>query len=94
MPEKVKRYRRVDAAKYVKEMYGLPCSPKTLTKLACIGGGPRFQVFGRIPLYPEPELDRYVESKLSPIVSSTSELAAFKKIRPTTPTSASTAEAK
>jgi hypothetical protein len=27
--------RRVPAAKYVEDTYGIPCSPKTLTKYAC-----------------------------------------------------------
>ncbi len=29
--------RRTEAAKYVTETYGFPCSPKTLAKLACVG---------------------------------------------------------
>jgi hypothetical protein len=28
--------RRTEAAKYVTETYGFPCSPKTLAKLACV----------------------------------------------------------
>ena len=28
--------RRTDAAKYVVETYNVPCSPKTLAKLACV----------------------------------------------------------
>lgn len=94
MPEKVKRYRRTDAAKYLTDEQGLPCSPKTLAKLACVGGGPKFQMFGRFPVYPEPELDRYADSKLSPLVSSTSELAALKTKPLTAPKSDSTARAK
>lgn len=37
------RYRRrVDAAKYVREAWGQPCSPAWLAKLAVVGGGPIF----------------------------------------------------
>ena len=42
---------------------------------AVIGGGPKFQHAGRIPLYPITELDSWAESLLSPLKSSTSEKA-------------------
>ena len=45
--------RRKDAAKYVVETYNVPCSPKTLAKLACVSSnGPPFRLAGRFPLYP------------------------------------------
>lgn len=43
--------RRRPAAEYLREQRGIPCSEKTLAKLACIGGGPVYRLFGRIPLY-------------------------------------------
>ncbi len=46
----------------------------TLAKLAVGGGGPRFRVAGRTPLYTTDDLDAWVESILSPLVSNTSEL--------------------
>jgi hypothetical protein len=49
-------------------------SPKTLAKLAVIGGGPLFRKAGRFPLYEILELDRFARGKLSPLVGSTSEL--------------------
>lgn len=52
---------------------GIPCSEKTLAKLACIGGGPVFRRFGRIPLYTVEDLDAYAEAKLGKPVRSTSE---------------------
>jgi hypothetical protein len=43
--------RRVEAAKYIVETYNLPCSPKTLAKIACISSeGPPFRKAGRFPL--------------------------------------------
>jgi hypothetical protein len=33
--------RRFRAAEYITDTYGIPCSPKTLAKYACIGGGLR-----------------------------------------------------
>jgi hypothetical protein len=67
--------RRSGAAKHVEETFGIPVSPKTLAKLAVVGGGPKFRKAGRIPLYDPPDLDEWARSKLSPLVSSTSELA-------------------
>ena len=35
--------RRENAARHVRETWGLPCSPKWLAKLAVVGGGPLFR---------------------------------------------------
>ncbi|GJD90758.1 hypothetical protein BHAOGJBA_4300 [Methylobacterium hispanicum] len=68
--------RRVAAAQYIVDRHGIPCSPKTLAKLACVGGGPAFYKAGRIPLYADADLDAWAASRLSRRVTSTSELAA------------------
>ena len=66
--------RRTEAAKYVTDTYGIPCSPKTLAKLACVSSdGPPFRKAGRIPLYPKPDLDSWAQNKIGPLVRSTSE---------------------
>ena len=66
--------RRTEAATYVKETYGIPCSPKTLAKLACVSSdGPPFRLAGRFPLYPTSGLDAWARSKIGPLVRSTSE---------------------
>jgi hypothetical protein len=65
--------RRRAAAEYLREQRGIPCSEKTLAKLACIGGGPLYRRFGRIPLYLIADLDAYAEAKLSKPIRSTSE---------------------
>jgi hypothetical protein len=67
--------RRVEAAKYVEETFGIPCSPKTLAKLAVVGGGPAFRKAGPYPLYADADLDGWALGKLSKRVNSTSELA-------------------
>jgi hypothetical protein len=67
--------RRTEAADYIREQHGLPCSPRTLAKLACIGGGPAFRKGGRFPLYNMADLDEWASSKFGPLVRSTSELA-------------------
>jgi hypothetical protein len=67
--------RRKEAAEYVTETYGFPCSPKTLAKIACVSSdGPPFRRAGRIPLYAAADLDAWAESKIGPLVRSTSEI--------------------
>jgi hypothetical protein len=73
VPERL--LRRTEAANYITETYGIPCSPKTLAKLACVSSeGPPFRMAGRIPLYPIPGLDAWAQNKIGPLVRSTSEL--------------------
>ena len=65
--------RRRAAAEYLRSRWGIPCSEKTLAKLACVGGGPVYRLCGRIPLYTPADLDTFAESKISKPVRSTSE---------------------
>jgi hypothetical protein len=66
--------RRAEAAKYVVETHNVPCSPKTLAKLACISSsGPPFRLAGRFPLYPVSGLDAWARATIGPLVHSTSE---------------------
>ncbi|MET4487280.1 hypothetical protein [Bradyrhizobium sp. LA7.1] len=67
--------RRKEAAQYVVDQYNVPCSPKTLAKLACVSSdGPPFRMAGRFPLYPISGLDAWAKSKIGPLVRSTSEM--------------------
>ena len=68
--------RRKAAAEYLREQWGVPCTEKTLAKLACIGGGPVYRRFGRIPLYAAADLDEFAQAKLGKPVRSTSEYGA------------------
>jgi hypothetical protein len=63
---------RKAAAQYITENY-FPCSPKTLAKLACIGGGPEFRRAGRIPIHEPHKLDAWARSRIGPPVRSTSD---------------------
>ena len=66
--------RRTEAAQYVTNKFGIPCSPKTLAKLACVSSdGPPFRLARRFPLYPTDGLDAWARSKIGPLVRSTSE---------------------
>lgn len=64
--------RRKDAANYLRDKYGHG-SPKTLAKLACLGGGPIFRRFGRIVLYEPAELDAWAHARITAPLSSTSD---------------------
>ena len=73
---KIRRLRRADASHYLKDAWGIARSPKTLAKLAVIGGGPSFRKDGRIPLYETAALDEWARAQLSQSVYSTAELRA------------------
>jgi hypothetical protein len=66
---------RVETARYISD-YWFPCSPKTLAKLAVVGGGPPFRKAGRVPLYGPTSANAWAAGKIGPLVHSTSELAA------------------
>jgi hypothetical protein len=66
--------RRTEAVIHLFEKHGIRRTVGTLAKLAVVGGGPRFRVAGRTPLYSTDDLDTWAESIISPLVSSTSEL--------------------
>lgn len=68
-----RRHRRAEASGYLKDRWGLDYKPATLAKLACLGGGPRFEHAGRFPLYRDDELDAWASARLSPLKSSTSD---------------------
>ncbi len=73
--------RRYEASNYLLETHGIRRTVGTLAKLAVIGGGPRFRVAGRTPLYSPDDLDAWADSILSPPVRSTSELRQFRAER-------------
>lgn len=57
--------RRNDAASYLTETYGFPCSRAWLAKLASVGGGPVFRKAGRVPIYSQSDLDAWATARLS-----------------------------
>jgi hypothetical protein len=61
---------------------GYQTSPKTLATLATRGGGPRFRKFGRYPVYRWGDALQWAKSRLSPPVTSTSELDAARRPDP------------
>ncbi|WP_294534313.1 hypothetical protein [uncultured Rhodoblastus sp.] len=72
MPE-VQYLRRKQAGEYLKSKYGFG-APRTLAKLATVGGGPEIFYAGpRTPLYTEEKLDNWANGKIGRPVRSTSE---------------------
>lgn len=67
------RLRRRDASAYLAAAHGVRLSPNTLAKLAVVGGGPRFRLDGRFPLYERAELDAFAARRLGPLRTSTSD---------------------
>lgn len=57
--------RRADAASYLTDTYGFPCSKAWLAKLASTGGGPVYRKAGRVPIYSQSDLDAWGEARLS-----------------------------
>jgi hypothetical protein len=66
--------RRAEAARYIRENHGIPCSQATLAKYACIGAGPAFRKAGKFPIYSRDDLDAWANQRLGKLVRSTSEL--------------------
>jgi hypothetical protein len=70
-----KYLRRADAARYIREAYGIPCVATTLAKYACLGDGPAFRKAGKFPIYSRDDLDEWAKQRLGELVRSTSELS-------------------
>jgi hypothetical protein len=67
------RMRRREASEYLSQRHGIRLAPATLAKLAVEGGGPRFRLDGRYPLYEAAELDAFAAARLGPLRASTSD---------------------
>jgi hypothetical protein len=67
-----RRLGRKEAAQFLTDQ-GYKTAPATLAKLACIGGGPMFESFGRRPLYREPDLLAWAQARTTGPRRSTSD---------------------
>lgn len=65
---------RAEAAEFLTAR-GFPVSKNTLQKMATVGGGPIYQIFGNKSLYRPDALVQWAEGKLSTPRASTSEAA-------------------
>ena len=57
---------RREASAYLWERHQIQRSPRTLQKLASLGGGPLFRKIGRQPVYTPRDLDRWARALVSP----------------------------
>ena len=65
--------RRADAARYLRDVHGIPIAAATLAKwFVTRSDGPPAYKAGRVPLYPRAELDAWAARRLGPLRSSTS----------------------
>jgi hypothetical protein len=73
------RHRRSEASVYLKVTWGIDRKPATLAKYASRGSGPKIEYAGHVPLYPQPDLDAWAKSLLSPrrVLKSDNEHPAF-----------------
>ena len=71
---KIRRLSRAEASDYLRNIWGINRTPKTLAKLAVIGGGPPFRKDGRFPLHEPDGLDEWAREQLTESVRSTAEL--------------------
>lgn len=66
---------RTDAAAYCSAR-GLTVSPRSLAKWACVGGGPVYRRFGNRTVYAVADLERWIDARLSPPMTSSAQLCA------------------
>jgi hypothetical protein len=60
---------RREAAAYVRDEHGLPCSVAELERLASSGRGPKFQrLDGWRPIYDSEALDEWAAGRLGPVI--------------------------
>ena len=62
------------ASNYLEKVHGVRETPATLAKKRVTGGGPPFSKWGRFPVYTPPDLDVYVEERLTEKVTTTAAL--------------------
>ena len=63
MSENIQRRLDRKEAAWFLTSHGYRTAPATLAKLACIGGGPTFESFGRRPLYRETDLLAWAQAR-------------------------------
>ena len=60
-----RKLRRSDAAAYLADKFGIPCSVGTLANYATSGAGPKFELSGRWPIYSQIDLDAWAQNRIS-----------------------------
>lgn len=73
---KKKYLTRREAALYVTGQ-GLNLALGTLQKMATVGGGPRYAIFGKRAVYTRPDLDAWIAERLGMAAATTNEHASL-----------------
>jgi hypothetical protein len=68
-----KLLKRKEVPDYLEQTHGVRYSNSTLGRLACSGDGPTFRRIGRHTFYATEDLNRWIESKTSPLLQRTSD---------------------
>jgi hypothetical protein len=81
------RLSRKRAAMYIEAVFGIPMSTSKLSKLACSGDGPPYELFGVHPVYLPSNIDSWAAAQIGPLVHSTAAYAPkdYRKGRPGRP---------
>lgn len=58
---------RAEAAKYIEDEHGIPCSVQSLTQHAHAGTGPVYMRFSNATQYDPQDIDRWIEARSSKI---------------------------
>lgn len=66
--------RRNDAARYIRETWGIPCSRVWMAKLVSVGGGPTYRLAGRFPIYAPADLDSWAKARIGAPQKSSSDV--------------------
>lgn len=61
---------------YIEGKFGVSCSKATLTRLACVGGGPSFRKIGKRVIYAPEDVDAWMMGRMSPPLAKASDLGA------------------
>jgi hypothetical protein len=62
------RLSRKRAAMYIEAVFGIPMSTSKLSKIACSGNGPPYELFGVHPVYLPSNIDSWAAAQIGPLV--------------------------
>jgi hypothetical protein len=64
---------RSEAAKRIRDLFGIPCTASTLATKACDGSGPVYRLGGGKALYSVADVDEWASEQLGPPIRRASE---------------------
>ncbi len=64
-----------EGSAYLRQAHGVPFAASTLTKMRCVGGGPKFVKVGKRVFYQKTDLDAWIAKIKSAPIENTSHAA-------------------